>query len=110
MRLELNAGVGDVRLGLEEVRPGLYANLESGTGNVEVSLGSLEENFAYKLESGLSLVSVNGVVRGSSAERRGNAPCRLNAESGTGSVNVYFIGSEAVTMEGYKGFFFSQTD
>ena len=92
MRLELNAGVGNVCLGLEEVRPGLYANLESGTGNVEVRLGSLEENFAYNLESGTGLVSVNGVVRGSEVKRGGSAPCRLNAESGTGDVNVYFFG------------------
>ena len=88
--LELDSGVGNVALGLEEICSGLNANLNSGTGNVEVSLGCSERDCAYELESGLSLVTVNGAVRGSNAERKGNTLCRLDAESGTGSVNVYF--------------------
>ena len=91
-KLELTTGVGDVTLGMSEVRSGLAATLESGTGNVEVDLGCSESDCAYELESGLGLVTVNGVVRGSSAERGGSAPCRLIAESGTGSVNVWLNG------------------
>ena len=90
--LELNTGVGDVGLFLTEVRSGLSVSLESGTGNVEVSLGCAEKDCRYELESGLGLVTVNGSVLGSKAERTGNMPYRLAAESGTGSVNVYFSG------------------
>ena len=90
-RLELNSGVGDVGLGLAEVCPGLNANLNSGTGSVEASLGCSEGDCQYELESGLGLVTVNGAVLGSIAERRGGTLCRLCAKSGTGGVNVYFI-------------------
>ena len=90
-KLELTTGVGDVGLILEEVRSGLNVNLESGTGNVEVSLGCSERDCRYELESGLGLVTVNGVVRGSNAEHKGSTLYRLDAESGTGSVNVHFI-------------------
>ena len=88
--MELNAGKGDVALILDEALDGLTVRLESGVGNVEATLCGAEEDYSYELESGLSLVTVNGVARGSSAERKGSAPCRLYAESGTGSVNVYF--------------------
>lgn len=108
--MELNTGVGNVILDMWEVLGGLNVVLESGTGNVDATLCGPEEEYSYSLESGLGLVTVNGAVRGSSAERGGSAPCRLNAESGTGSVDVYFIGSEAATMENYTGFFFSQTN
>ena len=91
-KLELTSGVGDVILGMSEVRNGLAVSLESGTGNVEVNLGCSESDCAYELESGLGLVTVNGAVQGSSAERKVNAPYRLNAESGTGGVNVNFNG------------------
>lgn len=90
-KLELTTGVGDVTLGMSWVRDGRIS-LESGTGDVEVNLACSEDDCAYELESGLGLVSVNGAVRGSSAERKGNLPYRLNAESGTGSVNVWFNG------------------
>ena len=91
-KLELTTGVGDVDLSLspEGVRPGLNIKVESGTGNVKVDLGCPESDCQYELESGLGLVTVNGAVRGGSAERKGSASYRLNAESGTGSVNVYF--------------------
>ena len=89
-KLRLNTGVGNVGLLLKEVCRGLDVGLESGTGDVEASLGCLESDCRYELESGLGLVTVNGAVRGSSAERKGNAFCRLDAESGTGSVNLYF--------------------
>ena len=90
-KLELTTGVGNVTLGMSWVCDGLIS-LESGTGDVEVNLACSEDDCAYELESGLGLVSVNGAVRGSSAERKGNLPYRLNAESGTGSVNVWFNG------------------
>ena len=88
--LELNTGLGNVDLILNEFRTGLNIGLKSGTGSVEASLHCQEGDCAYTLESGLSLVSVNSVVRGSSAERKGNALCRLDAASGTGGVSVYF--------------------
>ena len=92
--LELNTGVGNVFLDMENVSSGqsLNASLTSGTGNVEAYLGCSEKDCRYELESGLGLVTVNGAVRGSKAERTGNALYRLNAESGTGGVNVYFFG------------------
>ena len=90
-KLELTTGVGNVTLGMSWVRDGRIS-LESGTGDVEVNLACSEDDCAYELESGLGLVSVNGTVRGGSAERKGNLPYRLNAESGTGSVNVWFNG------------------
>lgn len=91
--MELNTGVGNVILDMWEVLGGLNVVLESGTGNVDATLCGPEEEYSYSLESGLGLVTVNGAVRGSSAERGGSAPCRLAAESGTGSVDVYFTHS-----------------
>ena len=89
-KLELTSGTGDVYLGMSEVRSGLAVSLESGTGNVEVNLACSEDDCAYELECGLGVVSVNGGNLGSSAVHRGSFPCRLNAESGTGSVSVWF--------------------
>ena len=89
-KLRLNTGVGNVGLLLKEVCRGLDIGLESGTGDVEASLGCLESDCQYELESGLGIVTVNGGLMGSSAKHRGNAICRLGAESGTGSVNLYF--------------------
>ena len=88
--LELNTGMGNINLDLEEVCSGVNIGLESGMGNIEAILCGAEENFAYKLESGIGTVTVNGVSRGREAERRGNMPYRLDAESGTGDVSVYF--------------------
>ena len=88
--MEMNTGKGDVDLTLDEALDGLTVRLESGMGNVMATLCGAEKDYSYELESGLSLVTVNGAVRGSSAERKGNAPYRLNAESGTGSIDVYF--------------------
>ena len=105
--LGLSTGMGDVVLEMEEVRTGLNIGLKSGTGSVEASLACQEGDCAYTLESGLSLVSVNGVARGSSAERKGNALCRLDAASGTGSVSVYFTYLE---LEPVPGFFFGQAE
>ena len=89
-KLGLTTGIGDVGLILEEVSPGLDIKLESGTGNVEVSLGCSENDCGYGLESGTGAVTVNGVSRGSEAKRKGGAMCSLDAESGTGNVNVFF--------------------
>ena len=88
--MELNTGVGDVNLVMVEALDGLSIGLKSGTGNVEAALCGAEKDYSYELESGLSLVTVNGVVRGSKAVHRGNVPYRLDAESGTGSVSVCF--------------------
>lgn len=88
--VELATGKGDVGLILEEALNGLDIRLESGMGNVEATLCGAEKDYSYELESGLSLVSVNGAVLGAKAERRGGAPYRLDAASGTGSVNVHF--------------------
>ena len=89
-KLELTTGVGDVTLGMSEVRDGLAVSLESGTGNVEVSLACFEKDCAYELESGLGSVTINGGTQNSKTQRRGDLPYTLRAESGTGSVNVYF--------------------
>lgn len=91
-KLELTTGVGDVTLGMSEVRSGLAVSLESGTGNVEVNLGCSESDCAYELESGVGSVTINGGTQNSKTQRRGDLPYRLNAESGTGSVNVWFNG------------------
>ena len=92
--LELNTGVGHVILDMEKVgsSQSLNANLKSGTGSVEAYLGCSEKECQYELESGLGIVTVNGSVRGSNAERKGSMPYRLSAESGTGGVNLYFTG------------------
>ena len=102
-RLDLNTGMGDVNLTLEEVHTGLSIQLESGLGHVEASLPCTEGECAYNLDSGLGHVTVNGVSRGDIAERKGNAPYRLNAESGMGDINVYFTGSDMT-------FFFGKTE
>ena len=91
-RLDLNTGAGNLNLDMEKVCSGLSISLRSGTGNVEVSLGCSEKDCQYELQSGLSLVTVNGNILGSKAEHKGNMPYRLVAESGTGSVNLYFFG------------------
>ena len=89
-KLDLNTGMGDVNLGLEEARSGLDIHLESGMGNIEATLCGAETDYSYTLESGMGHVTVNGASRGSEAERRNSAPYRLNAESGMGDVSVYF--------------------
>lgn len=92
-KLDMTSGTGSVDLFLTEVLDSLNVSLESGTGNVCATMCGSEMDYSYSLESGLGLVTVNGAVRGSSAERAGNVPYRLAAESGTGSVDVYFTHS-----------------
>ena len=89
-RLELETGMGNVNLGLEEAINGLSIRLESGMGNVEASLCGFETDYSYALESGMGAVTVNGTYRSSKVERRGNQPYQLDAESGMGDVNVWF--------------------
>ena len=88
-RLDMSTGMGDVGLSLNDALNSLGIGLKTGMGDIEATLCGSEKDYSYELESGLSLVTVNGAVRGSSAERKGNAPYRLDAASGTGSVNVY---------------------
>ena len=89
--LNLSTGLGDVCMDMEEIWPGANIGLKSGMGSVEVNLGCSEKECAYKLESGLGAVIVNGSYQGSKAERKGGAmSCKLDAASGKGDVNVYF--------------------
>ena len=90
-KLELETGMGNVNLILEEVRPGAYIRLESGMGNVEAMLGCSGSDCAYELESAMGTVTVNGNSMGRKVERKGsNMPCQLDAESGMGNVDVWF--------------------
>ena len=89
-RLELNTGMGNVYLGLEETLDGLSIRLESGWGNVEAMLCGFETDYSYALESGMGTVTVNGSYQNTRVVRRGNQPYQLDAESGKGDVNVYF--------------------
>ena len=89
-RLGLSTGLGDVGLSLEETIGGLSIGIKTGKGDVEVDLGCLEKDCAYELDSGMGAVTVNGSYRNSKAQRRGDLPCKLNASSGMGDVNVHF--------------------
>ena len=89
-KLDLDTGTGDIILGMEEPYEGVDIDLESGLGNIEASLGGTEQEWEYDLESGLGNVTVDGIPRGGKAERKGGLPYKLDAESGTGDVNVYF--------------------
>ena len=89
-KLDLDTGMGDVTLGMDEPCGGVDIDLESGMGNVEATLGCSEAECEYELESGMGNVTVNGSGRGSKIERKGNALYKLDAESGMGDVNVYF--------------------
>ena len=89
--LKMETGTGSVTLQIEELYSGVEIELESGTGSIEADLNCSEQDCAYKLETGTGKVRINNESRGHEAERGGNAPYKLDAESGTGSVNVNFI-------------------
>ena len=90
-RLGLSTGMGDVDLMLEEALDGLSIGLKTGMGNIEAKLCGSEKDYSYELESGMGTVTVNGGYWNSKVERRGNQPYQLDASSGMGDVNVYFM-------------------
>lgn len=91
-KVELESGMGDVTLYLEEPWSGVELELETGMGSVEVQMGCAEWDCAYKLETGMGNVTVDGEGRGNRTERRGDAPYQLDAESGMGDIHVDFYG------------------
>ena len=89
--LKMETGTGNVTLWIEELYSGVEIELESGTGSIKADLNCSEQDCAYELETGTGKVKINNESRGHEAERKSNAAFyKLEAESGTGSVNVNF--------------------
>ncbi|MBD5134198.1 MAG: DUF4097 family beta strand repeat protein [Clostridiales bacterium] len=88
--VKMHSGTGSVTLQVEEPCRGAEIELESGTGSINVILGCSEQDCEYKLETGTGKVRINNESQGHEAKRKGNALYKLEAESGTGSVNVDF--------------------
>ena len=90
-KLDLETGMGDVVLSLDEPYSGVDIDLESGMGNVEANLGGSERDWEYEIKTSMGTVTVNGAGRSDRGmEQKGNYPYKLEAESGMGDVNVYF--------------------
>ena len=88
--VKMETGTGSVTLQIGELYSGAEIELESGTGSINVILDCSEQDCEYKLETGTGKVRINNESQGHEAKRKGNALYKLEAESGTGSVNVDF--------------------
>ena len=86
----LESGMGDVTLGVSEPYSGVKFSLKSGMGTVEATVDCRETDWKYQAKTGMGTVTVNGDSRGSKAERKGDAPYELEAETGMGDVNLFF--------------------
>lgn len=89
-KVKLKCGTGNVNLQVREAYDGANIDLKVGLGNVEAILSGSERDWEYEAETGLGKVDIDGSNWGSSAHRTGNSSYKLEAESGTGNVNVYF--------------------
>ena len=90
-KVELKTDMGNVTFGMsDELYEGMDIELKTNLGDVEANMACRETDCEYELETDLGQVSINGVDRGSKAERKGNMLCKLDAESDLGNVAVYF--------------------
>ena len=89
-KLELKTDAGNVNLYISEPFTGMDIDVETDMGNIEVGMDCAEWECAYELETDLGVVTVNGAVRGTKAERKDSLPYKLNAESDLGNVDVWF--------------------
>ena len=89
--LGLSTGMGDVTLGMKEALDGLSIGLKTGMGDIEATLCGAEKDYSYELDSGMGAVTVNGSYHNARVVRGGKQPYQLNATSGMGDVNVYFM-------------------